>query len=189
MPTTTSQGLPYPALSDAANGPAAVQNLALAVEKQLVQTFSSAADRTAKLTAAGYYGPSEGMLSYLRDVDQLQVYTGSQWVAYTSQAQGAPYAEAMGQTTASGTNIAAGTSVTVNVTFPAGRFTVAPLVVGMLAGFVGGSSNLILRQIDTIDTNGCRLVVWNPAGQNTTTFTGLPITWHAVQMTSTTAAG
>lgn len=72
MPNTTNQALPYPALSDAANGPVAFQNLAQAVEKQLVMAFASSADRTTRVSA-----PVEGMVAYLKDVDRLEMYNGA----------------------------------------------------------------------------------------------------------------
>lgn len=70
MPTTPVQALPYPALSDAANGPVAVQNLALALEdyKTLVRCTSST--RPAHV---------EGRVIYETDTDQLLVSTGTEW--------------------------------------------------------------------------------------------------------------
>lgn len=46
------------------------------ISKQVVMVFSSAAARTTALSGV----LTEGMLSYLQDVDALQVYTGSSWV-------------------------------------------------------------------------------------------------------------
>jgi hypothetical protein len=61
--------------------------------RQAVSTFSNAAARTAAITA-----PSEGMLTYLEDVNRYEWWTGSAWrspfgtslitsVAFTSQAE------------------------------------------------------------------------------------------------------
>jgi hypothetical protein len=72
MPNTPLQALPYPALSDPANGPVGFQNLALVVEKQLVMAFASSTDRSTKVPA-----PVEGMLAYLKDVDRLEIYNGA----------------------------------------------------------------------------------------------------------------
>lgn len=47
MPSTPYQGFPYPALSEAANGPVAFQNLAQAIEKRVVQVYADAAERAA----------------------------------------------------------------------------------------------------------------------------------------------
>jgi hypothetical protein len=72
MPNTPNQALPYPALSDPANGPVGFQNLALALEKQLVMAFASSTDRSTKVPT-----PVEGMLAYLKDVDRLEIYNGA----------------------------------------------------------------------------------------------------------------
>ena len=47
--------------------------------QQTVMVFASSAARTSAFTAASL-SPSEGMVSYLSDVNQLQVYDGSSWV-------------------------------------------------------------------------------------------------------------
>jgi hypothetical protein len=77
MATTSNQGLPYPALSDAANGPVGIQNLALAVETKIVMTFANAGTRATVVTA-----PVEGMVSYLTDNNTLEVYNGLEWVPF-----------------------------------------------------------------------------------------------------------
>lgn len=76
MPTTPVQALPYPALSDPANGPIAVQNLALALEdyKTLVRCTSST--RPAHV---------EGRVIYETDTDTLLVSTGTSWRSISSQ--------------------------------------------------------------------------------------------------------
>lgn len=104
MATTANQALPYPSLGDAANGPVAIQNLALAVEKQLVMSFANAADRTTKLPA-----PVEGTVAFLRDVDRLEVWNGTAWgtaadpTADTAWTTGTPFWQQQG-----GTNLAVG---------------------------------------------------------------------------------
>lgn len=74
MPNTSNQQLPYPSLGEAANGPAAIQSLAQSVEGKLVQNFTSASDRGTRLPA-----PTEGMLTYLRDTDRLEMWDGATW--------------------------------------------------------------------------------------------------------------
>ncbi|MFD7157942.1 hypothetical protein ACFV9C_25295 [Kribbella sp. NPDC059898] len=76
MPNTPMQGFPYPALSDAANGPVAFQNLAQAVEKRVVMVYADAASRTAAVPA-----PTAGMLSFLTTTGVFEWYTGTAWVA------------------------------------------------------------------------------------------------------------
>jgi hypothetical protein len=70
------QGFPYPALSDAANGPVAFQNLAQAIEKRVVMVFADAAARTAAVAA-----PTAGMFSFLTTTGVFEYYTGTAWIA------------------------------------------------------------------------------------------------------------
>lgn len=76
MPNTPIQGFPYPALSDAANGPVGFQNLAQAIEKRVLMVFADAAARTAAVTA-----PTAGMMSFLTTTGRFEYYTGIAWVA------------------------------------------------------------------------------------------------------------
>lgn len=117
MPNTTNQALPYPALTDPANGPVAVQNLAQAVEKKLVMVFVDAADRAAKLTA-----PTAGMLSFLTATGLFYYYSGTAWVQLLPTPPTAPVGAAHG--TAASPSIVAATntaasagSTVVGVTF------------------------------------------------------------------------
>lgn len=71
---TANQNLPYPLATDAPNPPSDIQNLALAVEKKLVQVFTSTSDRSTRLPA-----PTAGMVSVRTDVDIVEVYDGAAW--------------------------------------------------------------------------------------------------------------
>ena len=74
--TTANQGLPYPQSTDTpADTPLFMQNLALAVEKQLVMTFTSISDRDAKVTV-----PVKGMFAITKDTMFGYWYDGTQWV-------------------------------------------------------------------------------------------------------------
>lgn len=70
MPTTPVQALPYPSLSDPANGPVGFQNLALALEdyKTIIRCTSST--RPALV---------EGRVIYETDTDTLAVCDGAFW--------------------------------------------------------------------------------------------------------------
>ncbi|NML55409.1 hypothetical protein HHL19_16700 [Streptomyces sp. R302] len=74
MPTDSSgQSITLPALTDPPN----ITTLAVAMQSILdraVPRFASAAARAATLTS-----PAEGMMSWLQDVNRLDVYTGSAW--------------------------------------------------------------------------------------------------------------
>lgn len=84
MPNTTLQPLPYPALSDPANGPAALQALAQAAESRLVMRFASATARDAAVTA-----PVEGMVCWVTSDYTLYLYQTGRWNALGSIAGGA----------------------------------------------------------------------------------------------------
>jgi hypothetical protein len=89
-----------------------------------------------------------------------------------------PYAQAAGSWTPP--NQAAGNTSTQHVTFPAGRFTVAPLVT-----VAAGSSRLTIAAASITSTGfDLQSSNWTSAAS-----TGAPISWHAVQMTSTSASG
>lgn len=100
MATSPLQGLPYPALPDAANGPTAFQNLALAVEKKLVMTFASSTARTTALP-----NPTAGMVTYVTGSYGLDVFLGGQWVSIDSVGGLAPVASAKASTYPFGTSI------------------------------------------------------------------------------------
>ena len=51
-------------------------NVQTFLQDQVIATFANAAARDAAITS-----PSEGQHCFLRDVDELQFYTGSAWVA------------------------------------------------------------------------------------------------------------
>jgi hypothetical protein len=78
MPLTPNQSLPYPTQDDQL-GPEGLEALARAIEGQLVMTFASTADRSARVTV-----PREGMLCWLQDVNRFERYDGTAWVEMPS---------------------------------------------------------------------------------------------------------
>lgn len=99
-----------------------------------------------------------------------------------------PHAAAAGQATIAGTTLASGAAANVAITFPVGRFSVAPIVTVALASAQAGTATLTAR-ILSVTTTGASVYVYN-AGASSVTFTGsLLVNWEAVQMTPTTAAG
>ncbi|MFJ4808482.1 hypothetical protein [Streptomyces longwoodensis] len=73
------QGIVVASLTDAPNAEVLARNIADGIAQRSVLRFASAAARAAALTGAT--APVEGMVSWLQDVDQLQVYNGSSWAA------------------------------------------------------------------------------------------------------------
>lgn len=99
---------------------------------------------------------------------------------------GLPHATAAGQvslTAADGSQSAEGI-----VTFPAGRFTVPPIVVVSHARFMPWTYKMIPRPTE-ITTTGCKVQTWMADGTTLTGNRTVVLAWMAVQMTSTTAEG
>jgi hypothetical protein len=72
MPTTPRLALRYPALTDAPNGPVAVQNLGLDVESWLNRAFPcTSTSRPAS--------PAQGMIIYETDTGEWRGWTGAAW--------------------------------------------------------------------------------------------------------------
>jgi len=76
------QGITLMSLTDSPSIPKAIADLAAGVIPRGVMRFASASTRGATLTGA--FAPAEGMLSYLRDVNRLDLYTGSTWLAVST---------------------------------------------------------------------------------------------------------
>jgi CheY-specific phosphatase CheX len=74
------------------------------LQEQVVMVFANAADRTTALSGV----LAEGMVSFLKDTDSLEIYSGSAWVAYGS-------GDITGVTAGTGIS-GGGTSGTVTVT-------------------------------------------------------------------------
>ncbi|GGM07639.1 hypothetical protein GCM10010099_24410 [Streptomyces cinereus] len=81
MPTTDSYGqdIDLWALTDAPDIPAAIKALADGVIPRGVLRFASTSARGATITA-----PVEGMLTWLQDVNRLDLYDGTAWVAVST---------------------------------------------------------------------------------------------------------
>lgn len=107
--------------------------------------------------------------------------------AATTRLTKVAFAEAAGQTSLDGSSVAAGSSVNVAVTFPNGRFSVAPRVVVGMTTAPGGSAYNVPRALN-VTTTGFTLYVYNTAS-NAQTWTGLVVDWHAIQMASGAASG
>jgi hypothetical protein len=66
------------ALGDAPNAQTLAQNAVLGLVPHVMLWYASAAERDA--TLIGAYAPVEGMICWLRDVNQALVYNGTAWV-------------------------------------------------------------------------------------------------------------
>ncbi|WP_328336719.1 hypothetical protein [Streptomyces violaceus] len=81
MPTQDDygQGVQIASKTDAPNAEKLASDIVNAIAQRGVLRFASASTRGA--TLAGDYAPVEGMLSWLQDVNRLDLYDGSAWVA------------------------------------------------------------------------------------------------------------
>lgn len=140
--------------------------------QQSVMVF---ADVTARDTtpATRIASPTEGMVSYVKSVDQIQIYNGSSWVAQ-------PYAQAAGTGDSTTTVLAADGTSTVNITYPTGRFSIAPIVQAWT------NSN---RYICSIGTNAAGSATVTVRNVSAATGSDATVYYQAVQMSSGTAAG
>jgi hypothetical protein len=126
---------------------------------QTVMSFAGTAARGSAIGTA-----TEGMMTYLNDTDQIEVWSGSAWVRRVPTS--IPFAQAVGEGYA-------GAPVTV-VTFPAGRFTVTPAV--NLANYENVYPVISARSTASFTYQNA-------------VFASATYTYIATQMTSTSATG
>jgi hypothetical protein len=77
-PDDYGQGIQITSNTDAPDLPKTAQQLAAGLVPRSIMRFASSSARGA--TLAGDFAPVEGMMTYLRDVDRLDLYDGSAWV-------------------------------------------------------------------------------------------------------------
>lgn len=94
---------------------------------QVVMRFASASARSTAISS-----PSQGMMSYLDDTNAIESYDGSSWVSISTNV---PHAVAVlsASFAAVGSGLqpvqdAGNSGTTSTITFPSGRFSVAPIV-------------------------------------------------------------
>lgn len=131
----------------------------------------------------------DGLTVYREDTDVCEQRQNGAWERLAVAGRGGtPYAQAAGTATISGSSVVPGGFANVTISFPAGRFTQAPLVEVHLNGFVTNTSQVVAKFADQITTTGARLQVANVSA-GTVSWTSLPVMWRAVQMTAASAAG
>jgi hypothetical protein len=141
---------------------------------QSVISFSNASARTAAIPS-----PIQGMVTYLTDSNQIDAYDSTKWVRRVSTSL--PFDMAGGLVTVPGPSPAAPSS-SVAVTFPASRFSVAPIVTTNNITSVN-----IMPSASSVTSTGFTM---NVRHVDNTNFTLAQNTRYiAIQMTSTTAEG
>jgi hypothetical protein len=169
---TNAYGFTYP-IEDAANDvPVDIKAAADSIGPYSNMRFANAAARDALLTA-----PVEGMRCWLQDINQWSYYDGLVWRPESA------FAMAAGTVTVVVTAAATGTAT---VTFPSGRFTVAPIINITLTDPATGSQKLVPR-VTSPTSGGFTATVFT--GDASTTTATVVLHWTAVQMLSATAAG
>jgi hypothetical protein len=76
---TYGQNIPYPTLTDKPNAQSLAEGLVTNMTPKLVMTFASAVTRGATINK-----PLEGMVTWLKDANRLEVYDGTAWVSFAS---------------------------------------------------------------------------------------------------------
>ncbi|MEW1551368.1 H-type lectin domain-containing protein [Streptomyces tsukubensis] len=160
------QKIPRPALSDAPNIETAMRDLLNGVVAQTVLIFEQAADRAA--TMSGASAPVVGTLTFLRDSKRYELWDGTTWKRVVPQS-------ASGTTNVSFTNR---DDHVVSVTFPQ-AFSSVPRVFVNISSSAGVTGRWSVRAYDeTVSGFKLFLYAWQPG--NFATWSGVPITWHAV---------
>lgn len=164
MPATEPiQGGPYPEPSDPPDGPNQMSAIAVWAAGRLVMRFSTPAARDAAITS-----PVEGMVAMTGTGAALRewTYVNGSWRDVTLPTS-LPFAMAAGQVY--------GGNELITIAFPAGRFTVAPILTA--TADAGGTLSIYTN----VTTAGFQ---WYHGGAYNDT-----LRWIAVQMTPTSATG
>lgn len=156
---------------------------------QSVMRFASSSARATALPS-----PDEGMVSYLDDTNKVEVYDGSSWGAVS--ADPVPFATALMSSSFSVSvpPYADGSTGTIaTFTFPAGRFSVPPVVLAQTVDMSAGLSNYAKWAVTTISASAVTFFLMN-AGPSSAVAGGGNMTQaqayvHAMQYSSGSATG
>jgi hypothetical protein len=100
---------------------------------QVVMVFADSAARTSAITS-----PQEGMISYLKDTDAVEKYTGSAWVSIGGTSS------ASGLTLITSQAFTASTAVNVNNVFSSTYYNYK-IIIRITGGTAGGDSSITMR--------------------------------------------
>lgn len=156
------QGVSIASLADQPDAETLARNIANGIAGRSIMRFASASTRTATLT--GVAAPVEGMVSWLQDVNRLDIYNGSIWAPVTPQKLGG--IESLTFTTR--------TSFTKAVVFST-AFSAAPGVHTNINSGSGPTSQWHSRAID-VTAAGFTLFVFS---LQSAAWTSEPVRWDA----------
>lgn len=152
---------------------------------QAVMRFATASARSTALPT-----PSEGMMSYLDDTNQVEVYNGASWGQISASLPGG-LPHAMAATTASLGSLNQGPSDSISsagtINWPSGRFSVKPIVVVTNEDVSTAGTYKIIYTPGSISASSATIYYAN--ANITASVTALRYNVVAVQMTSGSAAG
>lgn len=161
MATEPLQAAPYAVGTDAPDGPTQLLALANWARLKVVQVYATSAARTAAFTAAGV-SPTEGMLSWLQDINRYERHDGTRWVPLGAQACGVRLERAavqsVGQSAVGAITWDTERSDTDNIWSSGAVITIPTGLGGVWAASFTTSSNATGRQFLQCDVTG------NPAG-------------------------
>uniref|UniRef100_UPI003F49ACBF hypothetical protein n=1 Tax=Arthrobacter silvisoli TaxID=2291022 RepID=UPI003F49ACBF len=179
MPAQTANGGTAPVGGDGWNLVPDMKKLA-----ETLRVLIPAADQTARdALAAGFPGgvlPVPTMCFRL-DLARAEVWDGIAWKSFGAAIGSGPYAMAAGTSTFSVT----GTGGSLAVSFPAGRFTVPPIIV--LGKAMSGAGKMVFYAVNSA-TTGFTLGAQTADGSSVSSL-GVACQWTAIQMTPTNGAG
>lgn len=154
---------------------------------QAVMRFATASARSTALPT-----PSEGMMSYLDSTNAVEVYDGASWTSVT----GTEIPHAMSALQASIAFSAPsylppqGLGGAININWPSGKFSVAPVVQVTNSNKNGGVGQYGLIFIpETVTSSTAAIYIWNTAPSGGASAQAAFCNITAVQMTSGSATG
>jgi hypothetical protein len=126
---------------------------------QAVMRFASASARSTAISS-----PSEGMMSYLDDTNAVEVYDGSAWTSVTGTE--IPYAMAVLAASFGSLNIPpyadGATGGAATVTFPAGKFSVPPVVIAQTRnGSIAARAEYAKWSVDSVTASAVTFFLMN----------------------------
>lgn len=147
---------------------------------QVVMVFASAAARTSAITS-----PQEGMISYLKDTNSTEYYSGSAWVAIGGSAPTSPikqivYANANSAVTSSNAATLVDTGLTATITPTSASSTILVMVNHAALDRTQAASQMILA----LFRNSTSIYSMTTMFINVNIGTGMEGTMHLVRMDS-----
>ena len=149
---------------------------------QSVQRYAGSAARGSAIGTA----VTEGMVSYLDDLNQIEVYDSAAWIALANKSNVTSLEGTRPGTSGKPLNVSAGSLTTsasaqTTVTFPAGRFTVTPIITAAVLD----NASVIVPYLTASGSASVAIGAYTLGGARVAAV----VHWQATQMISGPAAG